>query len=83
MVGLQQGFRKAVGVSPMTYLSELRLERAHDQLARRRARIGHRDRGCRTMGLHPPGSVRARLPGDVPRLSVGYPPLRRRGVDQS
>ncbi|MDQ1718465.1 MAG: hypothetical protein QOE89_2418 [Pseudonocardiales bacterium] len=32
MVGLQQGFRKAVGVSPMTYLRELRLERAHDQL---------------------------------------------------
>jgi len=56
---IQQGFRDELGTTPMLYLRERRLERAREDLTRRR---GHRHRGGRALGVHAPGQLRGALP---------------------
>ena len=54
---IQQGFREELGMTPMTYVRERRLERVREELTDAiPADGGDGDAGGRTLGVQPPGS---------------------------
>ncbi len=68
---VQQGFHEQLGMSPMTYLRERRLERVHEELIDATPADGVTVTASRrTLGFPPPRQLRRRVPQAVGRVAV-------------